>query len=132
MKLTTVLSLVALVLCCNWASAHICPTFPEVADILFKGTPPGISRSHSVFPTRSGHGGSWEAAEGKGGHPLGHDQNGHREADGNNIDQKLTSIKRAYFAGQASLNTKLLNSQFPVVSSAVLFPAPLSVRVPSA
>ncbi|XP_027714583.1 uteroglobin isoform X2 [Vombatus ursinus] len=39
MKLTIVLSLVALVLCCNWASAHVCPTFPEVASILLKGTP---------------------------------------------------------------------------------------------
>ncbi|XP_036619966.1 uteroglobin-like isoform X2 [Trichosurus vulpecula] len=39
MKLTVVCSLVALALCCSWASAKICPTFPEVADILFKGTP---------------------------------------------------------------------------------------------
>ncbi|XP_068922178.1 uteroglobin [Petaurus breviceps papuanus] len=39
MKLTIVCSLLALALCCSWASVQVCPTFPEVAYILFKGTP---------------------------------------------------------------------------------------------
>ncbi|XP_051820757.1 uteroglobin [Antechinus flavipes] len=38
MKLTVVCSALALVLCFGWASADGCPTFPEVAEILIKGT----------------------------------------------------------------------------------------------
>ncbi|XP_074132907.1 uteroglobin [Sminthopsis crassicaudata] len=38
MKLTVVCSMLALVLCYSWASADSCPTFPQIAEILIKGT----------------------------------------------------------------------------------------------
>ncbi|XP_072494976.1 uteroglobin-like [Notamacropus eugenii] len=49
MKLIIVCSLVALALCCHWASAQVCPTFPEVANILFKGTPQEYLKAIQCF-----------------------------------------------------------------------------------
>ncbi|XP_002755468.1 uteroglobin [Callithrix jacchus] len=49
MKFTVTLTLVMLALCCGSASAEICPSFLEVIETLFTGTPSNYEAAMEPF-----------------------------------------------------------------------------------